>query len=99
MLSLNLILLDQFKFLLNVFILISLVSAARFIHVYVFISQPSPGQNGKKMIIAVSLRAIGGASDLLHDCPGGGASSNPIYCIYSVEMDLKCLYLKVLLSG
>ena len=48
-------------------------------------------KNGKKMIIAESFRGVGGASDLLYDFVegGGGASSNPIYCIYMyfVEMD------------
>ena len=50
----------------------------------------SPVQkNGKMMIIAESFRAVGGASDLLYDFfqGVGGASSNPIYCIYFIEID------------
>ena len=96
MLSLNLLLLDQLKFLLNVFILIPYrtvfkVSPARFIHVYVYISQ----QNEKWKEddnIAESFRAVGGASDLLHDFVrvgggGGGCAVQTSYCIYFVEVD------------
>ena len=78
MLSSNLLLLDQLKFLLNVFILIPLQSQLPVL--YIFIYKPTQWaqsrlKNGKKMIIAESFRAVGGAaSDLLHDFVQGGAS-------------------------
>ena len=97
-LSLNLQLLDQLEFLLNVFILILFqtvftVSPVRFIPVYVKANKMSSGpwvqtEKWKKDIIAESFRAVGGASDLLHDfVQGVGHSSNSIYCIYFIKMD------------
>ena len=104
MLSLKLLFLVQLKFLLNVFILIVYqtvftASPACFIHVYKPTKWGRPRLKNGKMIIAESFRAVGGASDLLHDFVQVWGCEFKPHILYIFRWDGSCLYLYVILTG